>query len=368
MRRACGTRLLALSAAVLASVGAVVTGATRAGAATPPAVAAAGATEEYSVLAPLAVRTLLLDVRVVPGGGLVAVGQRGHVLLSSDGGQSWRQRLTPTRATLTAVHFADAQHGWAVGHDEVILRTTDGGETWSRAHFAPDKEQPLLAVCFADAQTGLAVGAYSTVYRSADGGATWVSAPFEPRPVKAAAAAVARDPKRDVMREDEGVAQPHLNAIVAGAGTRLYIAAEAGHLYRSDDGGETWLELPSPYEGSFSGVLPLDGDSLLVFGLRGHLYRSDDAGLTWRQLATGTITLLAGGTRLPDGTIVIAGAAGVVLVSTDGARTFERHQEADRKGFAAVAPAGDGVALVGEAGVRLLPLAVLLGRRPAAGR
>ena len=220
MRRACGTRLLALSVAVLASVGAVVTGATRAGAATPPAVAAAGATEEYSVLAPLAVRTLLLDVRVVPGGGLVAVGQRGHVLLSSDGGQSWRQRLTPTRATLTAVHFADAQHGWAVGHDEVILRTTDGGETWSRAHFAPDKEQPLLAVCFADAQTGLAVGAYSTVYRSADGGATWVSAPFEPRPVKAAAAAVARDPKRDVMREDEGVAQPHLNAIVAGAGTR----------------------------------------------------------------------------------------------------------------------------------------------------
>ena len=357
MRRAYAALLLTLAASGAAP-------AVAPGASLP---AAQGAADESSVLAPLAVRTLLLDVQVVPGGGLVAVGQRGHVLTSSDGGLSWRQRPTPTRAALTAVHFADARHGWAVGHDEVILRTTDGGESWTRAHYAPEKEQPLLDVCFTDAQLGLAIGAYSTVYRSADGGATWVSAPFEPKQLKAtAAAAAARHAARDVMREDEGEAQPHLNAIAPGTGRRLYIGGEAGHLYRSDDAGETWLELPSPYEGSFFGVLPLDGDSLLVFGLRGHLYRSDDAGLAWRQIATGTTTLLAGGARLPGGAIVIAGVAGVVLVSTDGGATFQRHQEADRKAFSAVAPAGEGVALVGEAGVRLLSLAVLVGQPPAA--
>ncbi|NIN72690.1 MAG: sialidase, partial [Gemmatimonadetes bacterium] len=49
-----------------------------------------------------------------------------------------------------------------------------------------------------------------------------------------------------------------------------------------------WTTLPSPYEGSFFGTLPLEGDSLLLFGLRGHLFRSDDAGESWEEIPTGT--------------------------------------------------------------------------------
>jgi len=45
----------------------------------------------------------------------------------------------------------------------------------------------------------------------------------------------------------------HLNRIV-GVGNRLYIAAEGGQLYRSDDRGASWRVLPSPYEGSFFGL------------------------------------------------------------------------------------------------------------------
>ena len=61
----------------------------------------------------------------------------------------------------------------------------------------------------------------------------------------------------DGSAEDEIGGDFHLNRIVGASGSRLYIAAEAGHLYRSDDAGRTWNELPSPYEGSFFGVLPL---------------------------------------------------------------------------------------------------------------
>ena len=161
------------------------------------------------------------------------------------------------------------------------------------------------------------------------------------------------------MRDDEGITQPHLNALARGANGQLYLGAEAGHLYRSVDGGRTWFELPSPYQGSFFGIVPLAGDSVLAFGLRGHLYRSDDAGLSWRALESHTEALLAGGTRLADGTVVIVGLAGTVLVSADGGANFALHQEADRKGFAAVAPAADGVVIVGEAGVRRLTRAEL---------
>jgi photosystem II stability/assembly factor-like uncharacterized protein len=312
-----------------------------------------------AVLVPLASRSLLLDVDVVPGVGLVAVGERGHVLLSRDAGASWQQKRTPTRATLTAVYFADAKHGWAVGHDEVILRTTDGGETWMRTHYDPERQSPLLDVWFANANEGLAIGAFATVYRTTDGGATWTRAEFAPAALPAPAAKPGSAGEADAMAADEGVTEPHLNAIVRGADGRLYVGAEAGHLYRSDDGGATWRQLASPYEGSFFGLVPLDDASVLAFGLRGHLFRTDDGGATWQRLDSGTESLLAGGTRLEDGTIVIVGLAGTVLVSTDGGRTFRRHQEPDRKAFAAVAQAANGVVVVGEAGVRTLDAAAL---------
>jgi photosystem II stability/assembly factor-like uncharacterized protein len=324
-----------------------------------------------AVIAPLAAQSLLLDVKTLPDGRLVAVGERGDILVSSDDGVSWKQSPAPARATLTAVYFADARRGWAVGHDEVILRTIDGGATWFLAHWAPERQQPLLGVWFDAAGHGLAVGAYSTVYRSDDAGASWRDVPFAPEPLLAArpgtqskaAARVAKDnPSGEDMRADAWTVQPHLTAIAADSRGRLYVTAEAGHLYRSDDAGAHWLELPSPYEGSFFGVLPLDGDTVLAFGLRGHLYRSEDAGRSWQRIATGSEELLAGGVRLADGMVVIDGLAGVVLVSQDGGRSFRLHQEADRKGFDAVAAVPRGVVVCGEAGARRLLLADLVPR------
>ena len=67
---------------------------------------AAPAQLEFSVKAPLATRSLLLD-GVSVDGLMVAVGERGHILISENQGQSWRQANVPTRATLTGVFFHD---------------------------------------------------------------------------------------------------------------------------------------------------------------------------------------------------------------------------------------------------------------------
>lgn len=322
----------------------------------PPAAGAVPAeAPEPAVIAPLAVHSLLLGVTALPDGHLVAVGERGHVLVSTDAGASWRQSPAPAASTLTAVYFADAAHGWAVGHDETILQTDDGGRSWRLRHWAPERQQPLLGVWFDNAGHGVAVGAFATVYRSADGGRTWQPAAFEPQPLVRPRAA----PKAhgaDAMTDDEGIAQPHLNAIAGDDRGRLYVAGEAGHLYRSDDGGAHWLALPQPYPGSFFGLLPLGGDALLAFGLRGHLYRSDDAGATWVAIDSGTEALLAGGARLADGSVAIVGLAGVVLVSRDGAHHFQRLQLPNRKGLDAAAPVPGGIVVAGDGGVTRVPL------------
>ncbi len=293
---------------------------------------------EYAVQAPLAAKSLLLDVTVVDG-FLAAVGSRGHILLSEDQGESWRQAEVPTRSGLNAVHFHDRNLGWAVGHDGVIVRTQDGGTTWERVFWVPEDENPLMDVWFSNADEGFAIGAYGSFFETFDGGTTWTS--------------------RYISEDDF-----HLNQIVPAGGERLYIAAEAGLFYRSDDGGATWVDLLTPYEGSFFGVLPLEGDSVLAFGLRGHLFRSDDAGETWTELDTHTVSMLTNSLQLADGAIIITGLGGVVLVSHDGGQTFLLHQHGNRRGITAVTAATEETLVyVGEFGIRTLPLSELNDRK-----
>ena len=302
--------------------------------------APAGAGAAQAVRAPLAIESLLLD-GAVTGSRLIVVGERGHILVSTDDGASWTQARVPTRVLLTAVHMHDERTGWAVGHDAVILRTDDGGETWTLVHQAPEEELPLLDVWFRDEHAGFAVGAYGYFLATEDGGETWT-----PRTIS----------------EDDF----HLNALVpvadrtAGSAEarrppsqRLYIAAEAGVAYRSDDGGKTWRELPSPYGGSWFGGLALDGNEVLLTGLRGHLFRSEDGGETWTEVATGTQATLTGAVRLPSGSILITGLEGSVLTSGDGGRSVSARRLPSREGISAALPLADGgVLLIGEFGIR----------------
>lgn len=306
-----------------------------------------------AAIAPLAGHSLLLDLAWA-GSRVFAVGERGHILHSGDAGRTWTQSRVPASANLTAVYFADGQHGWAVGHVAAILATSDGGESWRLAHLEPENAQPLLDVVFADASRGVAVGAYGVVYVTADGGSVWSQVPFEPAPLPGAE----RAEPADEMEIDVDLGfEFHLNAIARGPAGRMYIGAEAGRLFRSDDDGASWRELPSPYDGSFHGVLPLDGDAVLAFGLRGNLFRSEDGGATWTQIPTGTTALLNGGARIDANTVVVVGMAGVVLVSRDGGRGFTLYQQDDRKAISSVVPSGDGELIVaGEGGVRRLPL------------
>ena len=294
-------------------------------------------------VAPAASRSLLLDVARV-GERLIAVGERGHVLLSADQGNSWIQAIgVPSRTMLTSLCFADTGRGWAVGHDEIILSTRDHGRTWMRSHYAPESQQPLLAVLCLDSQHVIAVGAYGSFFETRDGGVNWQARKFSyTRAAKPAAT------NADVPPDY------HLNCIAATE-KYLFIGAESGQIFRSADSGASWQQLPSPYKGSFFGLLPLNGDSLLVFGLRGNLFRTRDAGETWQKIETGATAMLTDGARLRDGTIVVVGLSGTVIASRDGGTSFKAFQQADRKGLSAVLALDDGrILAVGESGPHIV--------------
>lgn len=290
---------------------------------------AAAQLEQPQEAALLAATSLLLD-GARAGERLIVVGERGHILVSDDEAASWRQAPSPTGAMLTAIHMHDDRLGWAVGHDAVIVRTRDGGETWQRVHHAPEEERPLLDVWFADALRGLAVGAYGYLLATDDGGDTWSS--------------------RAVSEDDY-----HLNALAPAGGGRIFIGGEIGTAYRSDDGGATWRALAPPYGGSWFGAVALSAETLLLVGLRGHMFRSDDGGGGWVRIETGTTATLTSIQELPSGRLLVTGLEGVLLEGPDGGRSVVLRRLPERTGIAsALALADDGLLLIGEFGVRRL--------------
>lgn len=300
-----------------------------------------------------AVSSLLTDVSVA-GNHIAVVGERGHILMSADDGRTWRQARVPVQVLLTSVVFASEKKGWAVGHEALILATEDGGESWQVQYANPykafsEEEQsaftdaqfnelprlgaPLLDVWFRNENEGFAVGAYGMFLHTADGGRNW----------------------DDWSSRLDNADNWHLNAIAAGDNDALYIAGEKGILFRSLDGGQTWSQLQSPYDGSYFGLLAEIGSpGLLVFGLQGKLFRSLDQGNSWQTLASGTESSLMGGLRLSDKVRVLVGNSGMILTSKDGGATFTGQITRDREAILGVAktPAGR-LLMVGQGGVKL---------------
>jgi len=268
------------------------------------------------------------------GDRLVAVGERGVVLLSDDAGRSWRQaQSVPVSVALTDVHFVSASHGWAVGHSGVVLHSGDGGETWTRqldgsqaavvirddakrraevgeegaaaalrsAEYlvsdGPDK--PFLGVRFADERRGYVVGAYGIALHTADGGKSWQSL-------------VGRIPNPRGK---------HLYQIQI-AGDALLIAGEQGALFRSVDAGASFSAVETPYAGTFFGALELGGDALLAYGLRGNAWRSADGGASWQRVELGQENTVNAALSLGDGALLLADESGRLLHSVDGGQSF----------------------------------------------
>lgn len=285
----------------------------------------------------------LFDI-VNTGQRLVVAGERGHIFFSDDKGATWNQAEVPVSITLTALSFPVPDIGWAVGHDGVILKTTDAGSSWQLQmdgnqvndllskqirdliqvkkttgqgleiddleYFLRDAESTLedgparhfMDVWFKNETQGFAIGAYGLILATKDGGKTWVS---------------------NFDRLDN-IDTYHYYGITP-AGASLFIAGEVGMLFRSDDDGKTWTRLASPYEGSFFGIIasPL-GDTVIAYGMEGQAYRSSDMGTSWTPLNIENRSPYSGGAIFKDGSIILSGINGDLFFNPKGSSSFTK--------------------------------------------
>jgi photosystem II stability/assembly factor-like uncharacterized protein len=309
----------------------------------------AGLPQQPAIHSATATQSVMLSVARA-GLRLVAVGERGFIIVSDDNGATWQQVSAPVSVTLVKVRFIDDKLGWAVGHAGTVLHSADGGLTWTRqldgvqaaeieleqarhdtdeqaserlsqaqqlVDEGPDK--PLLDLLFLDARNGWVVGAYGLAFATHDGGLSWQSI-------------------RAHVENPNGL---HLYSIER-MGSDVFIAGEQGTLLRSSDEGETFKALSSPYEGTIFGLARTDKDAILAFGLRGKAFESRDRGETWERLDTLQPVTLTGGLSLDDGSVLLADESGRVLRFADGDTRAAALQIAQPRYFTGMAQAANG--------------------------
>lgn len=256
------------------------------------------------------------------GKRVVAVGDYGIVILSDDGKHFHQAKSVPTRAVLTSVFFLDDKQGWAAGHDGTVIASADGGETWQVLREEPGKERALLSIWFENARHGLAVGQFGLALETEDGGKSW----------------------RERKLVDAGEAgEKHLLQIFAAPAGLVFVAAEAGGVFRSEDSGRNWKLVQTDNKGSFWTGLALRDGSLLLAGMRGHIYRSGDRGLSWKEVPGITQQSLTSIIQAADDSVYLVGMSGLMVTSKDQGQTFVARVRPDRANLTAIAimPAGD---------------------------
>ncbi|QOL24992.1 hypothetical protein LP316_11835 [Thalassotalea sp. LPB0316] len=304
--------------------------------------------------APLANKSLLLDITSVNNERLVAVGEYGHILVSSDG-QQWQQASVPVTSTLTAVFFVNSMKGWAVGHDATILHSSDGGSTWSIQQYLPELEKPLLDVVFKDDKNGIAIGAYGMFYRTSDGGETWQNQ-FHESFLFQDDIDYLNELKKDdeeAYLDERSSILPHFNRVTRD-GRTLYMVGEIGLIAKSNDFGESWEQFDDIYQGSFFDLARTRKGNLLVVGLRGNAFRSLRNGTPWERADTGTKALLNSIVLTDTNLLYVLGNAGMLLASDDDGQTFTQYPQADGKALIAGAVFQGKLIVVSDVGIKTI--------------
>jgi len=216
----------------------------------------------------------LMGVNCVDANTCTAVGQVGTILRTTNGGSTWSKAAVPTTELLRGAGCASQSVCVAVGGDGsgIILRTTDGGTTWTKLTGVPLVQTLADVDCPTGTNTCVATAFGGRILRSTDGGATWVTQAsttvYDLVGVSCTTAAtcVAVDNAGIIERYASGAWTTVATAddsfgSVSCSGLKCFAVGYRQLNWSSSNGGATWSATPStavlsPVTGSVA-VLPL---------------------------------------------------------------------------------------------------------------
>ncbi|MEO0136914.1 MAG: YCF48-related protein [candidate division WOR-3 bacterium] len=252
-----------------------------------------------------------------------AAGDSGKIFKTTDGGLHWTELLTYTGLSFYDIDFLNNQLGLAVGRNGMVFKTTNGGNNWLPLN--SNTPAHLLAVEFINPQVGYVGGFDPTnnnlgvILKTTDGGINWT---MQTIPNNTAYRCIT---DLYFFNEDTGYAT---------AGDVVLGAVATGLIYKTTDGGMTWVVNYTPGQIAMFYAIDFPENSQIgyVSGLMGgggnyQVLKTTNGGISWTPLSTGTVGIVpASGVSFADnltGYIVFhSGGSDMMMKTTNGGTSW----------------------------------------------
>jgi|GEM_PF-4901887 photosystem II stability/assembly factor-like uncharacterized protein len=274
----------------------------------------------------------------------LAAGMCLVLALQSEAAPNWVQQTSHTLATLGGISFLDENTGFITGDSGVVLKTKDGGATWTR--LSAGAGYGLMDVHAIDSNLlYISTSKGGNVVKSADGGATWSVLAVENDSTDRGMAIWFTSPLKGFVCIGK---YPFLNSRIFGTAdggltwnaaytTTAWISylsfpdaahgfatSSAGGVVTTTDSGATWTS-SSTGQGLFlSGVYFVNKDTGYVGGVGGvtngrytdvNLLKTTNGGTTWSTVNTGVVAIRMW--FVNDSTGYLVGGDSILVSSTD---------------------------------------------------
>jgi photosystem II stability/assembly factor-like uncharacterized protein len=233
------------------------------------------------------------------GGTTFAGGDLGTLLKSTDGGATWSGIVTGIQDNLTLVRIVGGDpNSLVIGGHSFLLRSDDGGQTFTRLPFAHSSGLMLTSVAFPSKLVGYLVLSNGSVLSTADGGHTFTRKTAIPGGMP--------------------------NDLLATSETTAFVVTGNGTIQRTTDGASSWTQVASVGV-PLRGIAQADATTMYAVGNSLTVVKSVDSGATWTQKVVSGVPAAELTSIRTDGpsTALITTAGGAQLVrTTDGGDTF----------------------------------------------
>lgn len=290
---------------------------------------------------------LLIGVSAVNASVVWISGAKGTVVRTTNGGATWTAMTVPGADSLQFrdIHAVDASTAYVlsagIGPSSRIYKTSDGGATWALQYTHPGPGGFFDCMDFWDASHGIAFSdSYEgtfTIISTRDGGEHW-------QPVSSETLPPATEGEGGFAASGTCLRTIADSSVVIGTG-----AGARARLLRSDDRGASWKAFETPITGGtsasgISSVSFLDDMRGFAFGLdlSGdddpiiNVARTLDGGRTWKTVNSPAIPDVYGSAVVPlvDGTMLVVTGPKGIAYSPDGGEHWRSVSDLDHWGLA----------------------------------
>ena len=236
-----------------------------------------------------------------------AIGSKGTLLTTTDGGNNWLNKSLATPDVLRDIFFVDEKSGWLVCEVNVydlktkdqprayLMHTVDGGEHWQRVDIkGVDVDARIVRAVFSRGGRGWAFGEEGAIFTTRDAGANWIRV---------------QSPTRHLLLG--GIFIDEDRGWLVGAGSTII---------QTSDGGDTWYQsrLARTNEVRFGAASFVDNRLGWAVGSAGTIYRTDNGGRTWQPQNSGVTADLYDVKFLDALEGWAVGAEGTIIYTSDG--------------------------------------------------